>query len=166
MHGRAREGRRERRQALIRRLQDRGVFSPGKLMRHADLDAVDGAIRWWDDQRKRNPRVSAGVLTNAIKDGDLAWYGEPAEPGEPCPLLGSDRDRLAAAWTALDHRLTGEMGDVWRLWGRGVHLHGVGGEFVVACPPAAYPWIAERYSQLIARAAVVPVRFVACEGGQ
>lgn len=155
--------RRERARALRRALRERGVWQPAPLVHGVDPDAVEGAIRWYDDVRSRRSEVTAAALVGVLRDGGMPGYGTTSA-GEPCPLTGPDREPLREAWKALDARLSRTIGQ-WQLWRDGVHLHALGGEFVIACPAAAHSWLSERYGRVIAQAAVVPVRFTVCEEG-
>lgn len=157
-------GARDRKRALLGELRARDQYSAGKLLRMASVDAIEGAIRWYDEQLARpHSSISPGVLTNLIREGGMPGYGAKP-PAETCPLQGRDAQLLKTTWEALDARLAKAIGSQWELWSEGAHLHAVGKEFVVACRSDLLSWFASRYRVIIERAAVVPVRFVVCEG--
>lgn len=65
------------RERVLRMLEERGVDKAGSLLPYDDDDvsAVEGAIQWWDERRKRS-NVGSGLLVSCIREGGKPGYGQ------------------------------------------------------------------------------------------
>lgn len=67
------------RDELMVKLLDRGVDRPANLVAELPDDAVDGAIRWYDDQKLAGKRIGPGLLAKILMEGGRADYGQEPE---------------------------------------------------------------------------------------
>lgn len=61
---------------LRNELTRRGISNPDSFLDALDADAIEGAIRWWDDERKVNT-IGAALLAHKLQNGGMAGYDPP-----------------------------------------------------------------------------------------
>lgn len=71
---------------LVQLLRDRDVNRPELLTQLAAPDAILGAVRWYDEQRKRSD-IGAGVLVNCIREGGKPGYDGNRSQAKPIPTV-------------------------------------------------------------------------------
>jgi hypothetical protein len=159
---RAQAGKEER--ELRIELRIRGVFAPGPLVESVSAEAIEGAIRWYDEQPRRGPgAIGAGALYDAIRDGGMPGYGAPGEE-TLCPWT----PELAQEWQLVIvelERIVSE--DDWIIryapWVPHLHPHS---HDVTGWTLGAQAWVPDWLGKRragIRRAAGCPVQIVVCE---
>jgi hypothetical protein len=105
-------------------LEARGIDNATELLESCELDAIEGAITWWDHQQTLGRRVGPGLLAAKIREGGMPEYSGAERRVAPRRNHWAEYRRQYAGLIAqLDGEVTAE-----EVVGFGELLRGLGRE--------------------------------------